>query len=132
MASSNELVITGRIALRLGQRAGDGRNVYTGPTAEDRKMADEIEVAENLVRKIKRDSPQLWQRLRDTEITDRQIGDVLYDLAEEWEGLGKIGKDGIRRAPVAFRNYLAEICENDREFNEIVKRAKKTEVSRSR
>ncbi len=81
--TANEIIVVARLA-----------NHY-----EDAGMVeqDPLEVAEYDFKKLKKEAPEVWKQLRDSNLSDREIGDWLWLFYGEWSKSGK-----------SFRNFAAD------------------------
>lgn len=65
---------------------------------ERRGVPDPLDSARNDVLKFKSDAPLLWRRLQDdSRLSDRQIGDRIYDILSRWVDSG-----------VSFKNFALD------------------------
>jgi len=68
---------------------------------EKRGVNDALAVAEHDLIKLKHDAPKLWRHLYESNMSDREIGDWVYEFIVEWMKSG-----------MSFRNFAAEREDN--------------------
>lgn len=84
--SANELVIVARLANHYEKHVSEGQ--------------DPLEVATHDFKKFKRDAPKLWRFLHKSELSDRKIADLLYELFIRHSESG-----------MSFKNFAADELE---------------------
>ncbi len=63
---------------------------------EARGVNHPLDAAEHDLHTFKHDAPRLWERLRASNMTNRQIGDWLYRFTQRWA-----------RSGMSFKNFAA-------------------------
>lgn len=88
--TSNEMVVVARLADHYEKNGiGIGQ--------------DPLDVAEHDFRKFKREAPELWRRLYNSKLSDRAIGDWIYDFIKRWQ-----------LSRMSFKNFAADELERSR------------------
>ena len=63
---------------------------------ETRGVDNPLDSAQHDVLKFKSDAPELWERLQKSSMSDRDIGDWVYEFLDRWT-----------RSNMSFKNFVA-------------------------